>query len=177
MQLMPDSPIRQVTLEVEAHVDNAGWDQPPRLYGLVPTTEILQHEPAAAQELGIDPDTAPGTLTPVEQEALPLDRPLENVLDGIMWPPQVVGCAVVLERLMLPPDAESGLPDDAEHAHGYATNHPDRQEVRIAAGVTRDGDVHCAVRLHHPPHEDAQLYEGPELVPGLVEKLEQTLAD
>ncbi|MGH3424899.1 MAG: PPA1309 family protein [Nocardioidaceae bacterium] len=177
MQLSPDSPIRQVTLEVEAHVAHSGWDQPPRLYGLVPTTEILQHEPAAAAELGIDPESAPGTLTPIEQDSLPLDRPLEDVLDTIMWPPQVVGCAVVLERVMLPPDAETQLPADPGTVHEYAANHPDRQEVRIAAAVTRDGDVHCAVRLHHPSQPDADLYEGPELVPGLVEKLEQTLAD
>lgn len=177
MQLNPDTPIRQVTLEVEAHVGRSGWGQPPRLYGLVPTTEILQHEPAAASELGIDPDSAPGTYTPVEQESLPLDRPLESVLEGIMWPPQVVGCAVVLERLMLPPHAEATLPEDADEVHDYAANHPDRQEVRIAAAVTRDGEVHCAVRLHHPSQPDADLYEGPELVPGLVEKLTGTLAD
>lgn len=177
MQLSEDSPIRQVTLEIEAHAGRSGWDQPPRLYGLVPTTEILQHEPAAAAELGIDPDSAPGTFTPIEQDALPVDRPLETVLETIMWPPQVVGCAVVVERLMLPPDAEDGLPQDPDEAQTYAEQHPDRQDVRITAAVTRDGDVHCAVRLHHPPQPDADLYEGPTLVPGLVRMLNATLAD
>lgn len=177
MRLSPDSPVRRVTLEIEEHVAGSGWDQPPRLYGLVPTTEIVQHEPDAAAQLGIDPDSAPGTLTPVEQEALPLDRPLEQVLDTIMWPPQVTGCGVVLERLMLPPAAEADLPDDPEAADDYAALHPSRQEVRIAAAVTRDGEAHCAVRLRHPPHEDAGLYEGPDLVPGLVHRLTTTLAD
>ena len=174
---MPDSAIRQVVLEVEGHVGKLGWDQPPHLYALVPTTEIVQHEPVAAAELGIDPDTAPGTLTPVEQEPLEVDKPLEAVLERIMWPPQVVGCAIVLERVMLPRDAEDALPDNPGEAAEFAANHPGRHEVRISAGVTRDGEVHSVVRLRDPATPDTDLYEGPDLVPGLVEALTKTLAD
>lgn len=176
MQLMPDSPIRQVTLEIEAHVAEGGWDQPPRLYALVPTDEVLEQEPGMAAELGVDPQQAAGTFTPIEQDELPVDQPLEALLEEIMWPPQVIGCAAVLERVMLPPQAETEIPSDPEDAESYAASHPDRQEVRIAAAVTRDGQVHCAVRSYSSG-EDRDVLEGPDLVPALVELLSQTLAD
>jgi hypothetical protein len=53
-----------------------------------------------------------------------------------------------------------------------AAQHPDRQEVRLVAAVTRGGAVHSAVRGRH---EDAELLEGPDLVPGLVGLLRRTL--
>lgn len=177
MQLMPDSALRQVTLEVEAHVAEAGWDQRPRLYALVPSTEILQHEPAVAAQLGLDEFESAGTFTPIEQEELPVDRALEDILAEIMWPPQVVGCAAVLERLMLPPSAEDALPDDPDALESYAAEHPERKDVRIAVAVTRAGDAHCALRTHDSAEGESELLEGPDLVPALVQMLGQTLAD
>ncbi|MDO9381048.1 MAG: PPA1309 family protein [Nocardioidaceae bacterium] len=170
----PDAPIRRVTLEVETHVAAGGWDQAPRLYALVATTDLLASEPELAEQLGVD-GGAEGALTPVEQDELPDDTTIEELLEQIAWPPQVVGCAVVLERLMLPPEAEAGMPDDPDAAAAYAAEHPERQEVRIAAAVTRRGEAHCAVRPHVGDGED--VLEGPDLVPGLVELLFQTLAD
>lgn len=177
---MPDSAIRQVTLEVEAHVANDGWDQSPRLYALVPTSDLLQQEPAIAEQLGIDPEHAAGSYTPIEQEELPVDRSLEDVLESITWPEQVVGCAAVLERVMLPPEAEDDLPEDPDDVADYAAGHPDRHEVRMAVAVTRDGRTHCAIRVNEATStgpEVVDLIEGPDLVPGLVGMLSQTLAD
>ncbi|MFY0407805.1 PPA1309 family protein [Solicola sp. PLA-1-18] len=171
----PDAPIRRVTLEVETHVAAGGWDQAPRLYALVQTTDLLASEPELAEQLGVAEGSVEGALTPVEQDDLPDDTTIEELLEQIAWPPQVVGCAVVLERLMLPPEAEAGIPDDADAAADYAASHPDRQEVRIAAAVTRKGEAHCAVRPHVGDGEE--VLEGPDLVPGLVELLFQTLAD
>src|SRR5690606_21934566 len=118
----------------------------PRLYALVPTAELVAQEPAMAEQLGIDPDPAPDSLTPVAQDELPPDRSFEDTLAAIMWPPQVTGCAAVLERLMLPPEAEQDLPDDEEALRSYAAEHPQRADVRIVVAVTRDGQVHCTVR-------------------------------
>ena len=164
----------QAVREIEAHVDEAGWDQPPQLYALVPTDELLAREPALAAQLGLDSSAAAGSLTPVQQEALPDDRPLEDTLQQIMWPAEVAGCAAVLERLALPPEAERDLPDEPALAQEYAAAHPDRQEVRMAAGVSRDGNQHCVLRVR--THEGA-LVQGPDLVPNLTRLLLDTLRD
>ena len=169
-----ETPLAQAVREIEAHVHEAGWDQAPQLYALVPTDELLAREPALAAQLGLDAGTAAGSLTPVQQEALPDDRPLEETLQQIMWPAEVAGCAAVLERLALPPEAERDLPDDPALAQEYAAAHPDRQEVRMAAGVSRDGNQHCVLRVR--THEGA-LVQGPDLVPNLTRLLLDTLRD
>ena len=170
MQLMPDSPLRRATLEVESHVGAQGWDQPPRLFALVPTAELAAREPALAGQLSDDPDG----MTPVEQDGIPTDRSLEDVLIDITWPDTVAGCAAVIERIMLPPEAEDSLPDDPDELVAAAAAHPDRREVRLVAAVTRDGRAHSTVRAREP--HNAELLEGPDLVPGLIEHLRRTLA-
>ncbi|MCW2830779.1 MAG: hypothetical protein JWP31_1471, partial [Aeromicrobium sp.] len=137
MQLMPDSPLRQAALEVEAHVAADGWDQAPRLFALVPTAELVEREPGLAEQLVLTPDG----ITPIEQE-LAHDRELEDLLTEIEWPDTVMGCAAVIERIMLPPDAEDSLPDDPEALLAAAAAHPDRREVRLVAAVVRDGATH-----------------------------------
>ncbi len=170
---MPSTPLRLVTLEVESHVAADGWDQPPRLYALVPTAELIEHEPALAERLSVQLDAQPHGLTSIEQDGLPADRPLEDVLAEIEWPEAVAGCIAVVERVMLPPEAEDALPDDVDEMLAFVAEHPDRREVRLIAAVTRDGERHSAVRAREP--EDAPLLEGPDLVPGLVDHLTRTL--
>jgi hypothetical protein len=169
-----ETPLAQAVREIEAHVHEAGWDQAPQLYALVPTDQLLAREPALAAQLGLDAGTAAGSLTPVQQEALPDDRPLEETLQQIMWPADVAGCAAVLERLTLPPEAERDLPDDPALAQQYAEAHPDRQEVRMAAGVSRDGNQHCVLRVRT---DEGALVQGPDLVPNLTGLLLDTLRD
>jgi len=160
--------------EIEAHAAEGGWDQPSRLYALVPTSDLLAREPALAAAMGIDEATAAGSLTPVEQDHTPADRSLEEVLGGIMWPAEVFGCAAVVERLVLPPEADDDIPEDPEAAQEFAASHPDRQEVRIVAGATRAGATHCALRFRS--HDDAlAVVESPDLVPALLELLLSTL--
>ncbi len=168
--------LRTAVLEVEEHVAAAGWDQLPRLYALVTTSELIETEPALAAALGLEPTEVAGSLTPVEQDEVSVDQDLEEVLTGIMWPPGVAGCAAVVERLVLPPGAEGELPDDAEQAKALAAEHPDAQVVRMAVAVTRDGRAHCALRLRS--HDDtADVLDGEDLVPTLVGLLFQTLTD
>lgn len=164
-----DSPVRQAALEVEDHVAGGGWDQPPRLFALVLTADLLAKQPELATELD-----EPDLYTPIEQE-LPAGREVEELLAEIGWPDEVAGCAVVVERLTLPAEAEAQVPEDPAEALEFAAQHPDRQEMRIVAAALRDGAAHVAVRPRVPA--DAPLIEGPGLIPGLVALLNATLAD
>jgi hypothetical protein len=170
---LPSTPLRLVTLEVESHVATDGWDQPPRLYSLVPTAQLVQREPALAESLSAQLASQPDGFTSIEQDGLPPGRPLEEILGEIEWPEAVAGCVAVVERVMLPPEAEDELPDDDDALLTYVAEHPDRREVRLIAAVTRGGDRHSAVRAREP--EDAPLLEGPDLVPGLLDHLTRTL--
>ncbi len=169
----PRDALAAAVREIESHAADGGWDQPARLYALVDTADLLSREPALASHLGLD-DAATG-LTPVEQE-LVADRPLEQLLEEIVWPASVLGCAAVVERLVLPPAADAELPGDAAAATAYAHHHPDRQEVRIVAGATRGGATYCALRMR--AHDDASsVVTGTDLVPGLLELVVNTLLD
>ncbi|WP_374999959.1 PPA1309 family protein [Aeromicrobium sp. CTD01-1L150] len=171
-ELHPTTPLREVALEVEAHVGEDGWDQPARLYALVPTVDLIAREPALAEQLGVDGEDDHGSLTSVEQD-LPQDRDLEELLGAIEWPDAVTGCAVVVERVMLPPGAEEDLPTDPTALIEAVVAHPERREVRLVAAVLRDGGRHSIVRARTP--EGAELLEGPDLVPGLLDSLHGTL--
>jgi hypothetical protein len=169
-----DPALAAAVLEIEHHIAVDGWDQPARLYALVDTAALVAREPALASMMGLDSASAEGSLTPVEQDQLDPTRPLEVALESIVWPPDVTGCAAVVERLVLPPDADQQIPGDPQSAEEFAREHPDRQEVRIVAGVTRAGATYCALRLK--AHDDDQsVVGGADLVPGLLQLLSTTL--
>jgi hypothetical protein len=171
-----DPALAAAVLEIEAHIAEGGWDQPARLYALVDTAQLVAREPALATAMGLDSASAEGSLTPVEQDQLSPDRPLETVLEQIVWPEGVTGCAAVVERLVLPPDADAQIPEDPTAAEEFAREHPDRQEVRIVAGVTRTGSTYCALRLR--AHDDRQsVVGGGDLVPQLLALLGATLEE
>jgi hypothetical protein len=171
-----DPALAAAVLEIESHIAEGGWDQPARLYALVETAALVAREPALAAAMGLDAASAAGSLTPVEQDQLSPERPLEQVLESIVWPGGVAGCAAVVERLVLPPDADAQIPEDRAAAEEFASTHPDRQEVRIVAGATRGGSTYCALRLR--AHDDpGSVVGGADLVPELLELLRDTLAD
>lgn len=169
-----DVPLRSVVLELERHAAAAGWDQPPRLYALVETAELLNAQPELAGLVGVDPAAdLTGSLTPIEQEELPAGDSLEEFLAQVAWPEEVHGTAVVVERLVLPPSAGE-VPEDPAEAQQYAQEHADRQEVRMVAAATRTGSAYCALRLR--AHDDElSVIEGPDVVPALLELLRMTL--
>jgi hypothetical protein len=169
-----DAVLQAAVREIESHASEAGWDQPARLYALVPTSDLVSREPALAAAMGIDDGSAAGSLTPVEQDQMPAEQTLEQVLERIMWPAEVFGCAAVVERLVLPPGADQGLPEDPAAVEEYAAGHPERQDVRIVAGATREGATYCALRLKSHD-DDKSVVESPDLVPGLLELLMSTL--
>lgn len=167
----PLSPLEATLREIERHADAAGWDRPPQLFALVDTAALLDSEPGLAERLGLSAETA--GYTPVEQDALP-DRPLDEALAGIMWPEGVLGCALVHEVLVLPPEAERTRPMAAE-ADRWAREHADRREVRLAVAVLADGTSASAVRLRAPRERPDELLYGEDLAPNLREALLGTL--
>ncbi|WP_278259781.1 PPA1309 family protein [Nocardioides convexus] len=123
------------------------------------------------RKLGLDQPIERGSLTPIEQEEpAPGTTSLEEVLPGIVWPGVVTGCAAVVERLVLPPAADGQVPEDPEAALQFAREHPDAEEVRIVAGVTRHGAAYCALRMRSQD-DDMAVMGGPDLVPGLLESV------
>jgi hypothetical protein len=164
--------LQAVVRELEAHAADSGWDRPERLFALVDTAELISREPQLAEALGAEGEAR--GLTPVEQESLPPGTSLEEVLAEIVWPGEVAGCAAIVERLVLPPEADEHIPDDPAEAQAFAAGHPGREEVRIVAAALRGGDSACAVRLRS--HDDAEsVLTSPDLVPGLLMLLHATL--
>ena len=163
-----DDGLPTAVLEIERHAARSGWDQPARLFALVETARLAEREPALAGTLG------DARLTPVEQEGLAAGTALEEQLGSITWPEGVHGCAALVERVVLPPDVEAVLPDEPSRAAAYASEHPDRQEVRIVAAATRTGASYCAMRLR-AHDDDASVLTGPDLVPALVALVRATL--
>lgn len=114
-------------------------------------------------------------MTSFEQEPLPAEGDLAEFLARISWPDQVAAIALVLERLVLPPDAEAELaaaPDPA----AIARFHPRREEIRIVVAVDRDGGRMCALRMRTADAPE-EVRTGEDLVPGLAEALLATFEE
>lgn len=170
-------PLLTVAMETERYVAAAGWDQPPRLFALVPTRELLAAEPGLG---GVDETTAADlddeALSAIEQDDLPPTSDLEELLSSIGWPPSVGGVALAVERVVLPPEAEASLPDDPAEAGAAAAAHPDRAEVRLLVAVARDGESVTLLR-QRAHDEDDKVATGADIAPGLVAALRDTLTD
>jgi hypothetical protein len=166
-------PLSAVVGEVESHVAEAGWDQPPQLFALVETEQLLRAEPQLARTMGLVA-SRPGHLTPVAQEALK-EGPLDEQLAGIMFGEQVLGVVLAHEVVVLPPAAEASL-GDVEDAAQYAATHPDRREVRMVVGVARGGTQAAVLRLRgRSDDEPDDRVTGPDLAPALAQALLATL--
>jgi hypothetical protein len=164
--------LEEVVLDLERHAAEVGWDAPPRLYALVPADELHLQEPELAAKLGIPADV--DTIAALEQPSLPDDTAIEDVLAAIAWPEGVTGCALVIERIVLPPEAEEEMPAAEADAASFVTGHPAREDVRVVVGVLRDGTRHSALRMRGHDAEDNVL-TGPDLVPALADALAATL--
>jgi hypothetical protein len=166
--------------EVEDFLSESGWDQPPQLFALVPTAQLLQAEPGLATRLAV----AEG-LTPVAQDPL-TDADVAEKLAEICWPDGVTGCALAQEIVVLPPAAEaeldqavagaSGSPDDLDQvAVRVAQRHPDRRDARLVVAVLRAGGHCCLLRVRGTGDQPDELVEHPDLAPNMVNALLRTL--
>jgi hypothetical protein len=195
---MDSEDLLAAALDIERHVASQGWDQPALLFALVETAQLRVDQPQLAAQLGVV-DGGPA-LTTFEQPAPPGDEDLDVFLGRIQWPEQIVGAALVVERIVLPPDAEAQIAGRQDAATA-AREHPAAQDMRIVAAVTRDGQQMSVLRLRgtggrgssaerggpsaeggDPAGSDAQpdlddsVLHGPDLVPGLSGALLATFA-
>jgi hypothetical protein len=175
---MAAAPLTRAVLEIDEYTAGLGWDQPARLFALVDTARLRAEQPELAARLGGEENGTPDALTPVEQEELPAGTALDEFLGTIGWPGAVAGCALTVERLMLPPSAESSVPEglDDEGLTRWVAEHPERQEVRMTVGVLRDGSRESALRLREKDTA-TEVLTGADLVPGLAEALAATFAE
>ncbi|PSK97395.1 hypothetical protein CLV63_108113 [Murinocardiopsis flavida] len=166
--------IREVVLDLERHASQQGWDQPLRVYALVPTADLLAREPGVAAMLGVSAPVDPDDLTPIEQEPLPDDLPLEDALGRMAWPDAVAGCALVMERLVVQGSDETLEPPRGADSGAWAKDQPGSEEIRMVAAVLRDGARHSALRMRAHDSED-QVLNGADMVPALTSALALTL--
>lgn len=169
--------LRTAVVDIERHVATRGWDSGVTVFSLVRTQAALATDPALAGELPTDAASAaeenPQHLLSIEQEGLPQADTLEELLSQLAWPEQVEGAALVVERIIVPPTAEVDMPAEGQEALAYLESHPERQDVRIAAGALRSGETWCALRSRTNDSDDA-VGGSPDAVPGLVAALQAT---
>ncbi len=163
------------------YVAASPWGSPATLFALVPTAVLAQQAPGV-----VDPDDD-SVLSPVVQESGDVD--LETLLTTVSWPEAVVGCAIVNEITVLPPEAETTLddafeplladPDAADAAALDAAHaHPERREARLIAGVLRTGQRLALLSLRATPDDEpgieSDLRTHPSLAPNVLDALAST---
>ncbi|WP_227996198.1 PPA1309 family protein [Nocardia australiensis] len=175
--------------EVAEFVDAEGWGNPPQMFALVPTADLVAAEPSLIDQLDEGNE-----LTPIAQESFPEDvtggsMALDEFLATTTWPDAVQGCVLVQEIVVLPPDAESTLDDAlapllADHdaadaaARAAAEAHPERREARLFAAVLRAGTSLALLQVR--PEDDADefgdldLRTYPNLAPNVIDALHHT---
>lgn len=159
-------------MEIERHVGHGGWDQPARLFALVPTSVLIAAEPTLADQLERPGGVPEDALSSIEQEGFRTGDDLLDALDRIAWPATVHGCVLAVERLFVPPHVETDIPDDPAAAADFVAAHPERRDVRVVVGVTREGGGYGLARLKSDPGD---LLAADDLVPGLGAALTRTL--
>ncbi len=169
---LPLDPLQSVVGEVEGHVAEAGWDQPPQLFALVQTEQLLRAEPQLASTMGLVAGD-PASLTPIAQEPLG-EAPLDEQLASMVFGDEVLGVVLAHEVLVLPPAAEAAL-GDVDDPAAAAAEHPERRDVRMVVGVTRGGGSACVLRLRGQTPEQDERVTGPDLAPALAAALLATL--
>jgi hypothetical protein len=175
---MAASPLTRAVLEIDEYASGLGWDQPARLFALVDTARLQAQEPALAAQLGLEERPEATGLTPIEQDEIPAGKPLDEFLGTIAWPEAVAGCALTVERLMLPPSAEATVPEglSEQQLARWVAEHPNRQEVRMTVAVLRNGARESALRLREKD-SPTEVLTGSDLVPGLAEALAATFEE
>ena len=172
--------LARAVVELEEHVAQRGWDAPVTVFALVRTATALAQDPELAEVLDdaalAEARRDPQALTMIEQENLPAAADLEDLLAQIAWPSTVDGTALVVERVVLPTEAEqeAAAIQDPQERLDFLNERPDREDVRMVVGVLRTGESWCAVRSRSRDSSD-QVMNGEALVPGLVEALNATL--
>lgn len=134
------------------------WGSADLLFAVVPTAELAGQAPDLVDE-GDD-----SVLSPVLQDPPDGNTDTETLLASIGWPELVVGCALVTEITVVPPDQNS---DEARRA-------------RLIGGVLRTGQRLALLALEpDPEHPDDpnHLRTHDELAPELLDALTATFEE
>lgn len=171
-QEVDPSPLGGVVAEIDEELSRHSWGQPVRLFALVASDELIANEPELAAELKL----LPGTITSVEQDGFDPEVSAEQLLPQIAWPGEVLGAAVAVERLILPPATEATLMQSTdEDALGAAVAaHDERIDVRVITAVTREGAELTLLRLGPPYDQAITGAPGERLAPELTDLLHTT---
>lgn len=162
-------------IELEQLANETGWDQSPQLYALVKTREIIdkltfltdEEHQALTQTTLVNPEH----LFSIYQDQM--DNPIEK-LHTVYFDEEVAGVALVMERIMIPADAETAIPEEEQARDQYLLSHHQREDIRMAVGVLRSGETWCAIRSRS--HDDDKLVaQGPTLIPEVIKALAETL--
>jgi hypothetical protein len=161
-------PLALAVLEAESDRARDGWGKPPQLYALAGQAAVIAAYPEQTAKISAARE---GSLVPVKQEPLPQGEPLE-VLAGVHWPDEVIGCVLVTELVVLPPEAEGEKPPDPAKVEQWARDQPGSRPARLAVGVSRVGDYTCVLRLQGEDEDSVQF--DPRLADDLVTALLET---
>ena len=169
--------LRLAVSSLENEVAQLGWDQSPSLFALVPTKDIFpqleaEMDGAQAKQLRAALSENPQHLTAVLQDHLPAD--LMDTLGHLVFGEDVAGVAVAMERFLVSPQADAEAPKDPKEREKFLLAHPSRQDVRIVAAATRDGNTWCASRARSEDSDD-MVAQGDNIVPELLEVLKAML--
>lgn len=165
------SPLTRCALETEAHVATLGWGQEPRLFSLAKNSELLRRQPGLRALLGdIDPDE----YSAIEQEGALTGTDLEEALGHMAWPQDVDGVAIAVERIVVPPQAETETCGRAGTSSERLASHEAREDVRLLVAALRGGEIITLVR-RKAEDDDDKVAIGINIAPGLVEALKATL--
>ena len=183
MNTSPDLSSTQLSLRLavsslEKDVAQLGWDQSPSLFALVPTQAIFpqleaEMEPTQAEQLRAALSENPQHLTAVLQDHLP-PADLMETLAHLVFGEDVAGVAVAMERFLVSPQADAEAPTDPKEREKFLLAHPSRQDVRIVAAATRDGNTWCTSRARSEDSDD-MVAQGDNIVPELLEVLKAML--
>ncbi|WP_462334174.1 PPA1309 family protein [Varibaculum cambriense] len=169
--------LRLAVSSLEKEVAQLGWDQSPSLFALVPSKDIFpqleaEMDEAQAKQLRAALSENPQHLTAVLQDHLPAD--LMDTLGHLVFGEDVAGVAVAMERFLVSPQADAEAPQDPKEREKFLLAHPSRQDVRIVAAATRDGNTWCASRARSEDSDD-MVAQGDNIVPELLEVLKAML--
>lgn len=169
--------LRLAVSSLEKEVAQLGWDQSPSLFALVPTKDIFpqleaEMDGAQAKQLRAALSENPQHLTAVLQDHLPAN--LMDTLGHLVFGEDVAGVAVAMERFLVSPQADAEAPTDPKEREKFLLAHPSRQDVRIVAAATRDGNTWCASRARSEDSDD-MVAQGDNIVPELLEVLKAML--
>jgi hypothetical protein len=157
-ELSPQA-FNKAMLEAVDFVDAKGWDAPPTLFGLVPTSLIkLAHDVLDDAPLTLVVQELPNNLPPESEE-------LSDYISRVTWPDGVVGAILAQEIRFLDPNADASTPP---------------RPARLFSGVLRDDMAQLTLLQLRLSETDPQspnhreLRGGPGVASGVIAALQAT---